>query len=74
MIPTIKHIQESTACGALAVWKDGQENGRRLEAGKSLSGYAVFRYSGFRLIVHHSGLTLEEAARVIDRWIAEIND
>jgi len=74
MIPTIKHIKDSTSVGAMAVWTDGLKNGYRLEAGRSLSGYATFKYYGFRLIVHHTGLTLKEAAACIDRWISERAD
>ena len=74
MLDTISHIKNATASGMMAVWKDGQENGARLEVGRGLSGYSVFRYYGFRLMEHHHGLTLKESASVVNRWIAERAD
>lgn len=70
---TLQHIQDATGKGMLAVWTDGA-GFRRLEAGRSLSGYSVFRYCGLRLMTHHHGMTLREAAGCIDRWLTEIAD
>ena len=70
---TLQHIQDAAGRGMLAVWTDGA-GAHRLEAGRSLSGYSVFRYCGMRLTAHHHGMTLREAAGCIDRWLAELAD
>ena len=57
----------------LAVFETGART-YRIEVGLGLSGYAAFRYSGLRLIVHHSGMTLREAADLVARWMCELAD
>ena len=56
----------------LAVWENGL--GGRFEVGKSLSGYHAFRYCNARLIIHHSGMTINEAANLVSGWINETKD
>lgn len=69
-----QHIEKSTGLGGLAVFTIPAV-GARFEVGRGLSGYAVFRYSGAgRLVVQHSGMTLQEATGCVARWIAEFKD
>ena len=69
----LTHIKKSTDMGGLAVWSN-EANTFRLEVGRGLSGYAAFRYSGLRLIVHHSGMTIREVANLVAGWLNEVSD
>lgn len=67
------HIKTSTEARMLAVWSN-EANTYRLEVGKGLSGYTAFRFSGGRLIVHHSGMTINEATNLVAGWLKEVGD
>lgn len=69
----LQHIKDTTAAGMLAVWSNGA-NTYRLEVGKGLSGFAAFRYSGNRLIIHHSGMTIREVANLVAGWLNDLKD
>lgn len=69
----LSHIKNCTDARMLAVWENGA-NTYRIEVGRGLSGYAAFRYSGLRLIVHHSGMTIREVANLVAGWLNEVSD
>ncbi len=69
----LSHIKKSTDAGMLAVWEN-DAHCTRFEVGKGLSGFHAFRYSGMRLIVHHSGMTIGEAAKLVAGWLNETRD
>lgn len=69
----ISHIKSSTAMGAMAVWSNEAKT-FSVEVCLGPSGYAAFRYSGIRLIVHHSGMTIREVANLVAGWLNEVGD
>lgn len=69
-----QHIKKNATGDKLAVFTI-PALGVRFEVAAGMSGFAAFRYSGVgRLVAHHSGMTLDEAAGCVGRWMAEYKD
>lgn len=69
----LTHIKNCTGMGNMAVWSNEAKT-FSVEVCLGPSGYAAFRYSGLRLIVHHSGMTIREVANLVAGWLNEVSD
>ena len=60
-------ITDAVARGGVAVWTKADR--RRLEVGRGISGYRVAFSTDSTYLYGHTGLTLQEAVSIANRWV-----